>query len=263
MAHHRARLDPGEPIFTQRSFVEKNIELDVGWTGQADGQEVALSAAAGWVFARRLEIDVEIPTGLQIPDDGATTGSLDDVAAGVQLLVCCAPEQILDYLSLRLDVGAPTGSRAKDIGGTGSWQVSLLPGRLQTLLPQLPDLLVQAQLAYAEQLRPDAGSEAIAASLGREAVRQKQVLWNLAFTQPVAGGRVRPVLEMLGTSIVDAEPGGTGTSVELAAGFWLVPFADEHPLSALSLALGWRWPATRFKQEQASGLFIAEWSFGT
>lgn len=33
-ARHRARLDPSEPIFTQRSFVEKNIELDTGWEKQ-------------------------------------------------------------------------------------------------------------------------------------------------------------------------------------------------------------------------------------
>lgn len=261
-AHHRARLDPTEPIFTQRSFVEKNLELDTGWEKQDGGNGLGFSPGVSWVLRQRLELDLEIPGGLQIPDRGATVGSLGDIAVGAQVLLCCEPNQLLDYFSLRLDVEAPTGSRAKDIGGTGSWSVSVLPGRLFTVAQQLPDLFVQAQLSYVEQLRPDDATRASAAALGASAPRQKQVDWNVAFAQQYLDGRMRPVFEVLGTSIVDAVAGGEGTIVELAAGLWTAPFSDDVWLSPVSIGLGWKWPVTSRRDSELTALLILEWSFG-
>jgi hypothetical protein len=261
-AHHRARLDPTEPIFTERSFVEKNLELDTGWEKQDGGNGLEFSPGASWVFRQRLELDLEMPVGLQIPSRGATVGSLGDVAVGAQLLLCCEPNQLLDYFSLRLDVEAPTGSRSKDIGGTGSWSVSVLPGRLFTIAEQLPDLFVQAQISYAEQLRPDDEARATAADLSQSAPREKQVEWNVALAQQYLDGRLRPVFELLGTSIVDAVAGGEGTIVELAAGLWTAPFPDDLWLSPVSIGLGWKWPVTSRRDSELTALLILEWSFG-
>jgi hypothetical protein len=261
-AHHRARLDPTEPIFTQRSFVEKNLELDSGWAHGGAGDSLEFSPGASWVFGQRLEIDLEVPVGVQFPSPGAAVGSLGDIGAGVQVLLCCQPNQLLDYFSLRAEVAAPTGSRGKAIGGTGAWSAALLPGRLFTIAERLPDLFVQAQVAYAEQLRPDDEARAAAADAGASAPREKEVQWNIAFAQQYLAGRLRPVFEVLGTSIVDAAAGGEGTIVELAAGLWVAPFADDQWLSPVSLGLGWKWPVTAHRDSDVAGLLILEWSFG-
>jgi hypothetical protein len=250
---HLARLDPTEPIFTQRAFVEKNLELDTGWEKEPDGNGVELAPGVSWVFWQRLELDAEVPVGFQIPDHGATVGSVGDIGVGAQVLLCCGPEGFLDYFSVRAEVAAPSGSQAKDIGGDGSWSVSLLPARRFTIAQQLPDLMVQMQLAYAEDIR---------AAPSDEGVRQKAFLWNTAFAQQYWEGRIRPVFELLGTTVVDCAD-GEGTVVELAAGMWLAPFPDNHTLSPLSIGLGWKWPVRGRLESELTGLLITEWSFGT
>ncbi len=259
---HRARSDPTEPIFTQRSFVEKNIELDTGWEKQPASDGVELAPGVTWVFFERLELDLEIPAGLQIPDRGATVGSLGDVGAGAQLQLCCGPGELLDYLSLRADVAAPTGSRAKDVGGTGEWSASVLPGRNFTIAEPLPDLLVQVELTYAEQIRPDDEARETAAARGESAPREKDVRWNLAVAQDYLEGRLRPVVEVLGTSIVDAAGAGEGTIVELALGLWTAPFPDDTWLSPVSIGFGWKWPVTTRRESQVAARVVLEWSFG-
>src|SRR6516225_1223322 len=77
---HLARLDPTEPIFTQRAFVEKNLELDTSWDKTSTGNALEMAPGVSWVFAQRLELDAEVPFGLQIPRQGATVGSLGDIA---------------------------------------------------------------------------------------------------------------------------------------------------------------------------------------
>jgi len=249
LAHHRARLDPTEPLFTERSFLEKNLELDTTWEHGADENRVELSPSVTWVFWKWLQLDLEIPIDIVVPDRGPTVGSQDDVAVAVQTLLCCQPDQLLDYLSLRLEVEAPTGDRAKDVGGTGAWTASVLPGRLLTIDESLPDLFVQMELAWSEALRPAAGA----------ASRTRGVDWNVAFAQQYLAGRFRPVVEMLGTSTVDGDD--RGTLVELAAGVWTAPFADEHWLSPVSIGLGWKWPVTGGADTELTGLFILEWAF--
>jgi len=250
LAHHRARLDPTEPLFTQRSFLEKNVELDTTWEHDADADRVELSPSVTWVFWKWLQLDLEIPTDIVVPDRGATVGSLDDVTLAVQTLLCCEPDRALDYLSLRLEVEAPTGDRAKDIGGDGAWSASVLPGRLLTIDESLPDLFVQMELGWSEALRSDAAGGS---------ARTREVDWNLALAQQYLAGRLRPVVEMLGTSTVDGDD--LGTVVELAAGVWTAPFADEHWLSPVSVGLGWKWPVTGGADAELTGLFILEWAF--
>jgi hypothetical protein len=248
-AHHRARLDPTEPLFTERSFLERNLELDTEWEHRADGNSVELTPSFTWVFWKRLQFDLDIPVDIAVPEHGATIGRLDDVTLATQALLCCQPDRLLDYLSLRLAVEAPTGDRARGIGGTGSYAFSVLPGRLQTITQSLPDLFVQAELAYQEAMRPEAGA----------ASRSREVDWNVALAQQYLAGRVRPVLEMLGTSTVGGDD--QGTVVALAAGMWTAPFPDEHWLSPVSIGMGWQWPVTGGADVELTGLFIVEWAF--
>lgn len=250
-AHHRARLDPTEPLFTQRSFLERNLELDTTWEHRADGNRVEPSPAFTWVFWKWLQFDLEVPTAIEIPDDGTTVGSLDDVTIAMQTLLCCQPDRLLDYLSLRLEVEAPTGDRAKHIGGTGAWSASVLPGRLLTIDESLPDLFVQMELTFSEAMRAD--------DAGSTTPPTREVDWNVAFAQQYLAGRFRPVFELLGTSTVAGN--GVGTVVELAGGVWTAPFADEHWLSPVSMGLGWKWPVAGTADTELTGLFIVEWAW--
>ena len=237
--------------------MEKNLELDTTWDKTSTGNALEMAPGVSWVFAQRLELDAEVPFGLQIPRQGATVGSLGDIAFGAQLLLCCEPEGLLDYFSVRADVATPTGSVAKGIGGTGSWTVSVLPARRFTIAQQLPDLMVQMQLAYAEDIR------ASPAAAGDSNVRQKSFLWNTAFAQQYVEGRIRPVLELLGTTVVDAaDPANQQTVVELAAGVWTAPFSDDSVLSPLSIGFGWKWPVVNRLESEITGVVIFEWSFG-
>jgi hypothetical protein len=260
-AHHRARLDPTEPIFTERSFVERNLELDTLWEKRASSNGITLSPSFTWVFWKWRQLDLEVPAGIEIPRGGATVGSLGDVSTAAQAMLCCEPNQLLDYLSLRLEVEAPTGNRAKGIGGTGSWGVSVLPGRLFTVLESLPDLFVQAELGYGEALRPSQDALDAAAASGGPAAREKAAVWNVAFAQQYLAGRLRPVFEMLGTSTIAGAPGDEGTIVELASGMWVAPFPDEQWLSPVSIGLGWKWPVTSRRDTELTGLLILEWAF--
>lgn len=256
-SRHLARTDPTEPIFTQRSFVEKNVELDTSW-GRAPGSNtVGLTSGASWVFWKQLQFNLELPVDVRIPDNAPTVGAVGDLGLGAQLLLCCGPEGPLDYLSIRADVAAPTGSLRKGIDGTGSWSVSLLPARRFTILQRLPDLMVQMQLAYSQDIKPTQ-------SASDGGIRQKTFLWNSAFSQQYLAGRIRPVFEVLGTTIVDAASAtDERTVVELAAGMWLAPFPDDHPLSPVSIGLGWKWPVRGLLEDTLTGVLIIEWSFGT
>lgn len=248
-AHHRARNDPTEPLFTEHSFVERNLELDTLWEHRTDGNGVELTPSFTWVLWKWLQFDLDIPADIEVPERRATVGSLDDVTVATQALLCCRPDQLLDYLSLRLEVEAPTGDRSKGIGGAGSYAVAVLPGRLRTITESLPDLFVQAELAFREGIRPALGADE----------RSREVDWNLALAQQYLSGRLRPVFEMLGTSTVAGDD--QGTVVALAAGVWTAPFPDEHWLSPVSMGLGWQWPVTGGADFELTGLCIVEWAF--
>jgi hypothetical protein len=257
-SRHLARLDPTEPLFTQRAFVEKNLELDTTWEKEPDQSGVELAPGLTWVFWQVLELDLEVPVALRIPDDGATVGSVGDLGFAAQVQLCCGPDGILDYLSLRGEVAAPTGSLAKETGGVGSWSVSLLPARDFTVADALPDLLVQVQLSYEEDIRDEPRPD------GAGGVRQKALVWNTAFAQQYVDGRFRPVFEVLGTTVLDAaDPDDERTVVELAGGVWLAPFADGSLLSPLNFGIGLKWPVTRRLESQVTGVLVTEWSFGT
>lgn len=263
-ANHIAREDPSEPIFTQRAFVERNLELDVGLTredGDA-GETLETTVAGTWVFARRWQLGLEIPTLTRFPPTGPAVAGLGDVAPSLQVLLCCEERMGWRFLSVRAEAEAPTGDRRRDLDGTGSFMFSLLAGNGFTVVRALQDLGVQVQLAYTQEIRLSDEERETAADLGRSRVREKAVLWNVALTQPLFGGRLTPVLELLGSTVVDAvDPGDEGTRVQVGAGFWTAPFADDGVLSALSLAAGWRFPVTGQRDDRGAGLLIAEWAF--
>jgi len=258
-ANHRAREDPSEPIFTQRAFVERNLELDLGPTLEGDGTAgLETTLGATWVFDRRFQLGLDLPIVARFPEDAPSVGGLGDVGISGQLLLCCREDRGWRFLSVRAAISPPTGDRARDLDGTGGFSFSLLAGNGFTVVRALEDLGVQAQLSYAQQIRPDDEAR----ERGRPDVREKELIWNLAFTQPLAGGRLTPVFEVLGTSVVDAaHPGDEGTRVELGVGFWTAPFPDDSFWSALSLAAGWRFPVTGRRDGRGAGLLIAEWAF--
>jgi hypothetical protein len=262
-ARHIAREDPSEPIFTQRSFIERNLELDFG-VGRdvGDATELTTTLGATWVFARRVQLGLEVPGTVRVPHDGATQAALNDVTFSTQVLLCCQMPSGWRFLSVRADVAAPTGDRSHSIGGTGEVRASLLAGNGFTVVRSLEDLGVQVELAWAREIRLSDDERATARRLGRPERRAQDVVWNLALTQPLLGRRLTPVLELLGTTTVAAvDPADEGTAVALGVGAWTAPFPDDSVLSALSLAVGWRAPVTSRRDDDGAALVIAEWAF--
>jgi hypothetical protein len=254
------RFEPIEPLFTERAFLDHSAELGTEWSKESDSDEIEVAAGLEWIVWKSLEIGVEIPLGISVPDHGSTEADLSDIEFAAQLLVCCDTGQILDFLSVRAAVDAPTGDRSKGIGGDGAWEVSLLPGRYFTIVEQLPDLLAQLQLGYTEQIRLDDDERETASEMGLSETREKAFLWNVAFAQAYFDGLFKPVFEVLGTTIVDAlVDDDEGTIVEIGWGFWLAPHPEEQWLSALSYRIGYKLPVTSRKEDQSVLVFVLEW----
>ena len=69
-ANHIAREDPPEPIFTERAFIENDVEFDVGVDRDVDGDAWELGPSVTWIFFERLQLGAEIPVGWNVPDEG-------------------------------------------------------------------------------------------------------------------------------------------------------------------------------------------------
>jgi hypothetical protein len=260
-ARRVARRDPIEPLLTTPAFLDQSAELGVQWSKDSDGNEIELAAGIEWIFWDRLELNLEVPAAINDPDHGATVGGLSDIAFAAQVLLCCKTHRPLDYLSIRGAVEAPTGKRSKDIGGDGSWEASVLPGRYFSVTDRLGDVLAQAEIGYTQQIRIDGESLETARVLGVSKTLQKEFLWNIALAQPYFDGVIQPVLELLGTTVVDAvENDDEGTIVELSAGVWFAPHPHEHFLSALSYGLGVSFPVTSLKEDQSVVVLVIEWA---
>ena len=251
-AGHVAREDPPEPIFTERAFIENDLELDAAVDRDTDGDTWEFSPSITWIFFERLQLGAEIPVGWRIPDQGSRQVALSDVDLSAKWLFCCDRPMGFAFLSTRVDVAPPTGDRSAGIGGTGDLTVSLLGGYGLTVVESLEDLSIQGQLAWDQELRPEASG----------GTSQKSVLWNIAFGQPLWGGRFVPTFEVLGTSVVDAtEASDERTRLDLAAGLLLRPFPDDHWGSPITLSGGWRFPVANRGDFRGAGSLSIEWAF--
>jgi len=261
-ANHLAREDPPEPIFTQRAFIENDIETAIDWGRGSGTQDIEIGAGITWIVHPRFQFGAEFPLGIAIPDKGSTQADLSDINFSGKLLLCCEEPTGYTFAAARVDVSPPTGNRDRDIGGTGSFGFSIDLGYGLTVVEALQDLSIQFQASYFQQMRLSSDQLETAESLGLSKTREKRVLWNLAFVQPLFGGRFSPSFEILGTSVVDAvQSSDEGSSLELAAGFWVVPFDDDHPLSNLSIGLGGRVPVTNRRDEEGGATLIFEFAF--
>lgn len=252
--------DLTEPLFAERSFIENNAELDTEFEGADDGDSLGISGELNWVFFDRLQLGISVPVGVNFPDDGQTVASLADVEFSVQVLVCCETGWPLDFLSLRGAVAAPTGSRSKDIDGDGAFGFFVLAGRLFPLTESLPDLGVQLQVGYEQQIRLDDEQRDTARDEGLSHTREKDVIWNLAVTQNYSQWSIQPVLEVLGTSSVDAlERGDEGTVVEVGGGFWWTPFPGGQGIENFNIGVGAKGPVTIRNDSNFTVLLVFDW----
>lgn len=223
-------------------------------------QETTLGGT--WVFARRVQVGLEIPWDVVMPHDAASTAGLSDVGFSTQVLLCCERATGFTFVSVRGEVGAPTGDPGRDLGGSGAFSFSLLAGHGVTVVESQQDLGVQVQLGYDQEIRPTRDEREEADARGSPRVREKQLVWNTAFTWPLLDRRVTPVFEVLGTTTLDAvDRGEEGSSVALGVGVWLAPFADDGPLSPVTFAAGWRWPVGGRRDSDGEALLILEWTF--
>jgi len=250
-----------EPLFTERSFIENNAELDTDFEGADDGGSLEISGEVNWVFFERLQLGVAVPVGINFPDDGQTVAALSDVEFSAQVLLCCETGWPLDYLSLRGEVAPPTGSRSKDIGGDGSFGFSVLAGRLYSLTESLPDLGVQVQVGYEQQIRLTDEQRETARDEDLSHTREKDLIWNLALTQNYSDWHIQPVFEVLGTSTVDGlQSSDEGTIVELGGGFWWTPFPGGRGIENFNIGVGAKGPVTTRNDSNFTALLVFDWS---
>lgn len=261
-AEHLAREDPPEPIFTQRAFIENDLETAIDWGRGFGTQDIEIGAGITWIVYDGVQFGAEIPLGIVIPDKGTAQADLSDIDFSAKWLFCCEEPTGYTFAAARIDVSPPTGNRKRDIGGTGSFGFSVDLGYGLTVIEALQDLSIQFQASYFQQMRLSNDQRETAQSLGLSKTLEKRVLWNLAFVQPLFGGRFSPSFEILGTSVVDAvQSSDEGSNLQLAAGFWVVPFDDDHPFSNLSIGLGGRVPVTDRRDDQGGATLIFEFAF--
>ena len=63
--HHEEEL--AEPLFTGKSFLESEIEVEAGFDDKETESETEIGLGASWVFLDRLQLGVELPSAFGIP----------------------------------------------------------------------------------------------------------------------------------------------------------------------------------------------------
>ena len=125
-AEHLAREDPPEPIFTQRAFIENDLETAIDWGRGFGTQDIEIGAGITWIVYDGVQFGAEIPLGIVIPDKGTAQADLSDIDFSAKWLFCCEEPTGYTFAAARIDVSPPTGNRKRDIGGTGSFGFSVV-----------------------------------------------------------------------------------------------------------------------------------------
>ena len=259
---HLGRRERAEPIFTQPAFFEKQLEFEVGIENQDEEDSSEISAGGTWIFGKRLQLGLDVPFVYRSPDADDSAIDLSDLGLSAGFLICCTSPDNQFFLSLLGNFLFPTGDQNKGIGGTGEWGLSLNAGYFIPVGSIPAEFGIQFQFAYAQQLRLTDDEKKMADMLGIDRTREKDLIWNLALTQQYLDGRLTPVIEFLGTSIVDAlDKEEKGTIFELGFGIWLSPFPDKSLLKAVNLGAGVKFPLTEREESSSSFLFIVTYGF--
>ncbi len=250
-----------EPIFTKRSFPEKEIEVEVLFDDKEKENEVEIGIGASAVLFDRLQLGLEIPYVVRNPERGRQERNLGDVELSGKYLVYQAPENRFIF-SIDAEVAVPSGSENKEIGGTGEWGVFMTAGSAVPLGGSVPDLGVHVQFGFEQQVRLSDEQKEEAEEPGNHKVKEKELVWNIAINMPLFDGILIPTFEVLGTEILEAiEDREEGTIIELAGGFWLAPFEHDSPLEDLAFGVSVKAPVTDMKERNVAALFIAKWEF--
>ena len=260
-ADHLGRLEKAEPFFTEKAFLEKEIEFSVGNDNSKEDHTLELGLEVDWVFFDRLQLGVEVPYVFLFPDGQNSTSAFSDIGLSAQVLLCCTSPTTSYYLSLTGELALPTGDEDKGIEGTGEWGFSINTSYFFGIA-DVSLWGIQLQLAYAQQLKFSDEQKSLANMLNRDKVHTKDIIWNAAFTQEYYNGRFSPVFEVLGTSTVDAmQSDDEGTIVELGFGFWVSPFSDTSLFNAINFGAAAKFPVTEREETSSSFLFVATYGF--
>ncbi len=246
----------GEPFFSGKPSVEREVEFGAMLEGFNKKRTLEFSAGLSWTFTEDWQVGVEVPFGVVLPTNGDKDRyGLSDVEFSTKYVLLRSVDG--DFLlSLAGDIAPPTGSRSKDIGGTGEWGVSLLSSAGIPLGDGLV-LGLFGEIGYGQQIRVsrDAREEAEEMEIGP--TREKEFIFRAAATLPLADGKFVPTLELIGTRILDAtNPAEQGTIVEIGGGFWWSPFKGD--LEGLTIGIAAKGPVTNRREGNYSVLFVAK-----
>lgn len=105
-----------DPLIAKNPTPERELEVTVESEKGGDGREVETDVELAWRLGERLEARIEIPAVLLLPREGSNQAGLGDITLGGKVLVFQSIEQPV-LATLGLDVGLPTGSRRRGLGG--------------------------------------------------------------------------------------------------------------------------------------------------
>jgi len=259
---HLGRLERAEPFFTEKAFLEKELEFNVGIDNGKNERSVGLGIVADWIFLDRLQLGFEVPFVIRDPDNQKSVSAFSDIGLSSTVLFCCTRANSPYFLSLTGGILLPTGDDDKGIGGTGEWSFSLNSAYFFTFGPDIGVWGIQLQLAYAQQLKLSDDQKSIANMFNIDKKRTKDLIWNAALSQQYFNGKFTPVFEILGTTTVDSmQSEEEGTILELGIGFWVSPFSDTSLLNAVNLGAAAKFPVTELEETSSSFLFVTTYGF--
>ncbi len=254
-----------EPFFVARSTPESEIEFEVEYENFSMEDEIGLGLGLSWAPVEWLQLGVEVPAGIRIPDDGPTVADLGDVEFSA-LLRLSKLDKKGDGLSFALlgEVAAPTGDEGKEIGGTGSWGIFGTGGFTVPLDSDGMRMGVQFQVGYEQQIHLTDEQREEAMELGVPAVLEKEIVWGAAANVPFEldgdghGGKLVPSLEVVGHTVLDAiESDEEGTIVEVGGGVWWEP-PESSLFGGLEFGLAAKGPVSGMKESNYTVLFVVK-----
>jgi Putative MetA-pathway of phenol degradation len=105
-----------DPLVTRNPTPEREFEITVEYANGDEGEEVEAEVELSWFFGRRFSAGVEIPLVFLMPEEGSNESGLGDIVLGGKVLLFQSIG-LPALLTTGLDLGLPTGSESRGLGG--------------------------------------------------------------------------------------------------------------------------------------------------
>jgi hypothetical protein len=105
-----------DPLVTRNPTPERELEVTVEYEKGDEGEEFEAEVELFWLLGQRFSAGLEIPLVVLMPEEGSDETGLGDITLGGKALLLQSIE-LPGLLSAGLDLGLPTGSESRGLGG--------------------------------------------------------------------------------------------------------------------------------------------------